>query len=108
MIDAIDVLLVKNLQYGLVELARGTEVAPEWLFDNDACPAAVTVVEARRPQPFDDSARLGRRYGEVEQMIRAGAGLPHLVQSVAQFVVELRLVDIATEIVQTVREFLPD
>src|SRR5580658_8195613 len=107
MVDPIDVFLVENLQDRLVELARGNEIASKWLLDDDASPPSLAAVQTGGPQSFDDGGRLRSRSREIKQVIRAGTGRLHFIQSVAQLIVKRRIVDVTGKIVQTLFEFLP-
>jgi len=54
MVDPEYLLLVERLQHRSVERARRGEIAPEWLFDDDARPSLVRVREAATAKLTDD------------------------------------------------------
>src|ERR1700730_17623938 len=100
MIDPKDALLLENLQNVLVELTGGIEIAPERFLNDDANPAIGTVIKTACSQSFDDRVGLRGRRGKIEQTVRAGTAFSHLTQTVSQLVVELRIIDVSSEIVE--------
>src|SRR5580704_16127114 len=73
MIDAIDLMLVKNFEQLAIELLCGSEISAEWLLEDHAAPAAVALAgEPGFPEPPGDRLEGCRRRGQVEQAI-AGA-----------------------------------
>jgi len=70
MIDAVDLMLVKNLEELAIELLCGSEIGAEWLLDDHTAPAAVALAgEPGFPEPPGDRLEGRRRRGQVEQAI---------------------------------------
>src|SRR5580704_8266755 len=70
MIDAIDLLLFKNLFDLGIERVRRFEIVPEGLFDDHAPPAAVFLAhETRIAELLDDDAEKAWSHREIEQDI---------------------------------------
>ena len=59
-VNAVDLLLIKDGVYLAVQLAGAGQVMPEWLFDNDAPPAMTAGVQTGQPQLFNDDRVEGR------------------------------------------------
>ena len=76
-VDAEDILLVKNLRDDVGELLRGLKVVSERLLDDDATPfAALSLVQAGIRQVLGHDGEVRRRNRQVEGVVAAGAAHP--------------------------------
>ncbi len=99
-IDAIELVLVEDIEEVVIELARRREIRAERLLDDDSTPGAVFLArETRSSKLAGDRPERRRRGRHVEQAIALGAtlGLDPL-QGLPQPIVARGIVDIAAHI----------
>ncbi len=69
-VDAIDLVLVDDLEQVVVELPRGRQIGAERLFDHQSPPGVVLLMQqAGAPQFLADRFERGRRHRQVEQVV---------------------------------------
>ena len=110
MVDAVDLLLSEERGQERVELARRLQVVAERLLDEDARPAGgVGTLDgqtARRELPEDELV-VGRRHGEVEDLVGAHAPLfLDGAQSTRHVVVGVQVVELAVLVAEERQEAL--
>ncbi len=107
-IDPVDLLFVQHLPDFLVQAARRFVVAPKRFFDDHAPPAMFFGNQICRPQLLDDG---GEKVGSRSQVIKIVAAravlLVDVSQNAAQLFINLRIVEIARDVVNPAREPMP-
>jgi len=105
---AVDLALVKDGMYLLVEPARALQVMAKGLLDDDTCPACVTAAQPGPPELLDNA---GIQHGggrQVEQAVALGAGLGvKSGQSFTQAAIGVRIVVAACQVGMAWRELRP-
>ena len=108
-IDAVDLILAKDLGEVAVERTGALVVVPERLLDDDTGPAALGARQARGAQVLDDRVVEARGRREVEETVRgAGPRLLDVPQRAIERRVERRIGRIAVHVRERRREAVPD
>src|ERR1700678_49748 len=109
MIDAIDLLLVGNLQYLLVERFCRFQVVAEWLFDNDPAPVIVVLLQQSIGGELlhngTEKIRSGRQV--VEEILVCIMVAVYLGEVIFNLWIKFVILKIAGEIVEAPRKALP-
>ncbi len=110
MIDAIDLIFIKDLRSLDVELFGAGQIVTERLFDDDASPSlAFRFGELGGAQLLNGFGIKRGRRREVEDSITGGSTLLiYLIEQRADFLIRLRVVDIAGNVEDAFREAVPN
>src|SRR5262249_47532844 len=109
-IDAVDLVLVQNLEELAIECLRGRKVGAERLLDDEPAPGPLLLVtEARLAEMTTDRRERGRRGRKVEQAVAAGlASALGPRQRLLQPLVACRVLGVAVDVTDAAEEAARD
>src|SRR5713226_7049839 len=98
MVDPVNVLFVECVPDHLIQFSGGIQIAAKRFLENNPRPCSLAPIQLGLRQALEDRTRHGGWSRNVKQMVPARTCALHLVQLVSHTTIKLRVVAVASEV----------